>query len=220
MKRIILVTTFLLLFSTTNVSAQDGYHIDWDTMGAGGDVSSGGPCTLDDPMSQPAAGALAGGEFSLDGGFRQCETASVASSGIGIDSGRVQLSWTSSQTNFNVYRAANDPYFNPAEPYASVSSSPWLDPDINALGNVAVNHTYLIRVDGDCGESPNSRRMGGFDFALCPAVDGTNRRNLVLFNSIFLDVPHDPNYDMNGDGIIDIADIFAVATRIGDSGLS
>ena len=39
--------------------------------------------------------------------------------------------------------------------------------------------------------------------------------NTVLFNSIFTGAPYDARYDYVPDGVIDIADIFAVALRFG-----
>ena len=50
------------------VSAQD-YSIPWYTMDAGGGRSSGGAYVLNGTVGQPDAGAAAGAEFTLIGGF-------------------------------------------------------------------------------------------------------------------------------------------------------
>jgi hypothetical protein len=58
----------LLLLIPFSLSAQN-YKIDWFTIDGGGGTSSGGPYTLSGTIGQPDAGALAGGNFSLVGGF-------------------------------------------------------------------------------------------------------------------------------------------------------
>ena len=40
--------------------------------------------------------------------------------------------------------------------------------------------------------------------------------NLVLFNSIFTGATYDPQYDLVPDGVVDIADVFAVAVHFGE----
>ena len=39
--------------------------------------------------------------------------------------------------------------------------------------------------------------------------------NTVLFQSIFFGAPYDPLYDLDSSGLVDIADIFAVAVEFG-----
>ncbi len=69
--RIILVTTLLLLM-TLPVLAQSGggYDLSWNTVDSGGGTfSAGEDYRLGGTLGQPDAGAMAGGEFILSGGF-------------------------------------------------------------------------------------------------------------------------------------------------------
>src|SRR6476659_694984 len=62
--------TFLALFMGAAVSASaQQYSIDWFTIDGGGGTSSGGPYTLSGTIGQPDAGNLAGGNYTLIGGF-------------------------------------------------------------------------------------------------------------------------------------------------------
>jgi hypothetical protein len=90
----------------------------------------------------------------------------VASVGIAVVNGKVQLGWTPAAgvTGYEIQRATN-PYFTPATPYVASATSPWTDPDTN-VGNTAVNYTYLLRGPG-CAD-PSSQRVAEFDFALTP----------------------------------------------------
>ncbi len=51
-----------------SVSAQS-YSLDWATTDGGGGTSTGGPYSLCGTIGQPDAGAMSGGNFSLQGGF-------------------------------------------------------------------------------------------------------------------------------------------------------
>ena len=57
----------LLLAFTLPAQAQ--YSIDWHTLDGGGGTSTGGVYTVTGTIGQPDAGAMAGGNFSLTGGF-------------------------------------------------------------------------------------------------------------------------------------------------------
>ena len=46
-----------------------GYTLDWFTVDSGGGPSSGGALTLNATVAQPDAGVLAGGNYTLTGGF-------------------------------------------------------------------------------------------------------------------------------------------------------
>ncbi len=92
-------------------------------------------------------------------------------SAIAEAAGTVQLSWNdvSGATQYDVYRAINVPYFTPADPaYATDVTSPWQDPDPNAIGEVGQNRYYVVRAWDDNGNFSDGRRHGEFDFALVP----------------------------------------------------
>ena len=50
------------------VSAQS-YNIDWSTIDGGGGTSTNGQYSLTGTIGQPDAGAMSGGNFTLQGGF-------------------------------------------------------------------------------------------------------------------------------------------------------
>ncbi len=162
----------LLLVATAVTVAQSGggFDLSWSTIDGGSRTSSGGGFVLNGTIGQAdAGGPISGGSFALNGGFWQPSCAvpqAVANESIQPASGSVQLSWASGAATFNIYRAANDPYFTPETAYATSSGSPWLDPDGAVMSNINANYSYLIRANNDCGESVNSQRLGEFDFAL------------------------------------------------------
>ncbi len=85
--------------------------------------------------------------------------------------GAVQLSWNSVEgaVQYDVYRATDEPYFTPTDPpYASGVTSPWQDPDPNALGDSTQNHYYTVRARDASGNTSDGPRQGEFDFALTP----------------------------------------------------
>ena len=147
-------------------SSSGTFAIDWYSVDSGGGFSSGGPYSLGASAGQPDAGQMSGGDFTLNGGFWQCITDAVTASGIDRSGSDINLSWTAAVTTAAIYRHASNPYFTPSGAYASGATSVWTDS--GAAGNPATNYTYLIRADGDCGESANSKRMGEFDFSLEP----------------------------------------------------
>ena len=72
MKRItVLLTLAALLFLAGSVLAQSsaGYDLSWWTVDGGGGTASGGSYTLVGTIGQPDAGILAGGDYTLGGGF-------------------------------------------------------------------------------------------------------------------------------------------------------
>ena len=64
----VLVTIALLLIVSTAL-ARSGYDLSWWTVDGGGDTASGGSYTLVGTIGQPDAGILAGGAYTLGGGF-------------------------------------------------------------------------------------------------------------------------------------------------------
>jgi hypothetical protein len=58
-----------LFFATTGIGLAQSYSIDWFTIDGGGGTSSNGQYVVSGTIGQPDAGHMAGGSFSLDGGF-------------------------------------------------------------------------------------------------------------------------------------------------------
>ena len=164
------VVLLLLVGRTVLAQTSSNFNLTWSTIDGGGGSSTSSNFSLSGTVGQPDAGRSSSDNLTLHGGFWQCITAPVALPTIANASGDVQLMWTSTATTVNIYRAVNDPFFTPDVPYDSdEDGSPWLDTlDNDEIGNVAENHTYLIRAKGDCGESGNSMRLGEFDFAIVP----------------------------------------------------
>ena len=67
-----LFKSFLLLaglLATAAISHAQPFDISWYTIDGGGGSSSGGTFSLSGTIGQPDAGHMAGGNFTLDGGF-------------------------------------------------------------------------------------------------------------------------------------------------------
>src|SRR5712672_2620984 len=58
-----------VFFAMTGVALAQSYSIDWFTVDGGGGTSSNGQYVVSGTIGQPEAGHMAGGSFSLDGGF-------------------------------------------------------------------------------------------------------------------------------------------------------
>ena len=58
----------LALLLAVNASAQS-YSLDWSTIDGGGGTSTGGIYSVSGTIGQPDAGAMSGGNFTLQGGF-------------------------------------------------------------------------------------------------------------------------------------------------------
>ncbi len=92
-------------------------------------------------------------------------------SAVSIAGGTTQLVWpvVTGATQYDVYRAINEPYFTPADSaYADNVTSPWQDPDPNAIGEVGQNRYYIVRARDADGHISDGARHGEFDFALVP----------------------------------------------------
>lgn len=75
---LLLVAAFLYSGVAELGSAQGGdYEIDWTSMGSGGEVVGNGDLDLLQVLGQPVAGSVAGGDFSLEAGFLNEDSASV-----------------------------------------------------------------------------------------------------------------------------------------------
>jgi hypothetical protein len=70
MKRLILLILTIICFGAGVVFGQSNFNMDWFTIDGGGGTSTGGVSLVTGTIGQPdAGGLLAGGSFSLAGGF-------------------------------------------------------------------------------------------------------------------------------------------------------
>jgi hypothetical protein len=103
MKALLKLCVSALLAMPFCLSAQN-YKIDWYTIDGGGGTSSGGGYTLIGTIGQPDAGMLAGGNYSLYGGFwggafavQQVGSPTLFINLVGPD---VRLSWDPNSPGF------------------------------------------------------------------------------------------------------------------------
>jgi len=105
--------------------------------------------------------------------------APAAVTGVGItrlSSTQVQVTWDAAAgaTGYEVWYAANTPYFAPGSNCASPApyqceTRTTTSFDHTALGDPASNYTYLVRAVNDSGASPQSEPpVGEFEFSLTP----------------------------------------------------
>ncbi len=94
---------------------------------------------------------------------------------ISLGNSNIQLTWPAilDQTQYEIFRATNDPYFSPQTPYAATNSSPWIDPDPQASGDPDQNHFYLIQTGSlnECGGAMLPPRLGIFTFGLTSGIE-------------------------------------------------
>lgn len=180
------IALVLGLLLTGVASAQGGgpYDLSWSTMdGGGGMLSAGGSYGLSGTIAQPdASGPLIGGAYTVTGGFWPGILASpraVTDLRGSIESGLLRLDWTAvtadtdgnslTGVTYDVFRAADQPYFTPGAPYASgVTGITHTDPDTGVIGNTAHSHYYLVRAVHGNSTSADSNRVGAFAFGLTP----------------------------------------------------
>jgi len=81
-----------------------GYDISWHAIGGGGGSSTGGVYTVTGTIGQPAAGHMAGGNYSLDGGFwgllAVVQTPGAPLLSLTIAKPNAVLSWPAAATGF------------------------------------------------------------------------------------------------------------------------
>ena len=65
----ILPSAFCLFSSAFCLSVWGQYSLDWSTIDGGGGTSTGGVYAVTGTIGQPDAGAMSGGNFTLEGGF-------------------------------------------------------------------------------------------------------------------------------------------------------
>jgi hypothetical protein len=68
LQKLALFCVLAFLMSVCTLHAQN-YSIDWFTIDGGGGTSAGGVYSVSGTIGQPDAGHLAGGNFTIDGGF-------------------------------------------------------------------------------------------------------------------------------------------------------
>ena len=67
--RTTVLATIALLLAVSMALAWSGFDVSWWTVDGGGGAASGGSYTLTGAIGQPDAGTLAGGDYTLGGGF-------------------------------------------------------------------------------------------------------------------------------------------------------
>lgn len=174
----------LLLVGVAAAQSGGPYDLGWSTLDDGGGMfSTGGSYVLGGSIAQhDASGPLSGGVYAVTGGFWPGILASpraVTDLRGSIKSGLLRLDWTAmtadtdgtslSGATYDVFRAADQPYFTPGAAYASgVTGITHTDPDTGVIGNTAHSHYYLIRAVHGGLISTGSNRVGAFSFGLTP----------------------------------------------------
>jgi len=94
----LLVPAFLLTWTVVS----QPFEINWYTVDGGGGTSTGGPFTLSGTVGQPDAGALAGGSYTLVGGFWSLAPAAPVSPALyaSLAGGEIEISWTAAASGF------------------------------------------------------------------------------------------------------------------------
>ncbi len=117
-----------VIVSTTALFAQS-YSIDWYTIDGGGGTSTGGVYSVTGTIGQPDAGTMAGGNYTLQGGFWGV-IAAVQTPGAPLLSvfhtttNTVAVSWPSPSTGWTLQQNTN-----------SVSSVNWSNVTSSILDN-------------------------------------------------------------------------------------
>lgn len=178
----------LLLAATGGAAAQGGPEIPWSVIGGGGAdhvEGGGGVVIVNDTLGQSVVGRADGGSVNLDAGYRQQLFAPAAitdvSASVVTEAGirYLRLDWTAvtfdagghtiAGVTYDVYRAQDDPYFEPVSAWVTSLADPnWTDPDTTVL-TVPAHSTYYVVVAVYNGLSSGpSNRTGAFVFALTP----------------------------------------------------
>ncbi len=175
-----LVGGLVLVFSA--VSAQGGPGVEWSVIAGGGGASSSGAVMLNDTLGQPIVGpSPSGGGTALDAGYWQqaFAPARIADLRASKATGLLKLDWSAvtldtgghaiAGVTYNVYHAADAPYFTPGAVYATGLTSPtFTDPDAGVIGNMAQDTYYVVRAVYNGLLAGPSNRAGAFAFGLMP----------------------------------------------------
>jgi hypothetical protein len=100
----------VLTFASLNLIAQN-FALDWFTIDGGGGTSTGGVYSVSGTISQPDAGKMSGGNFTIDGGFwgiiAAVQTPGVPLLTITRSGNSVIVSWSSPSTGFTLQQNSN-----------------------------------------------------------------------------------------------------------------
>ncbi len=100
-----------LLLSALRASAQT-YSIDWSTIDGGGGTSAGGVFSVSGAVGQPDAGAMSGGNYTLEGGFWGFISAVQSPGGpllsiFHTGTNTLAITWPSPSTGWNLQQNTN-----------------------------------------------------------------------------------------------------------------
>jgi hypothetical protein len=101
-----------LALAASAAQAQTNFTVDWFTIDGGGGVSTGGTYTVNGTIGQPDAGAMSGGNFTLQGGFWGVIAAVPTPGAPTLDIFRtttntVAVTWPSPSTGWNLQQNTN-----------------------------------------------------------------------------------------------------------------
>ena len=99
------VLSALSLLATSNRALAQSYSIDWFTIDGGGGTSTGGVYSVTGTIGQPDAGAMTGGNYTLDGGFWALPTVVQVTNAptltiVPAGTGQAMISWTPATPGF------------------------------------------------------------------------------------------------------------------------
>ncbi|HMP84964.1 MAG TPA: hypothetical protein PKA41_19915 [Verrucomicrobiota bacterium] len=103
-------TRALILTAMTAISCciAQNYSLDWSTIDSGGGDSVGGTYSLSGTIGQPDAGAMSGGNFSLQGGFWTIAAVQIPGAPLltirATSTNTVIISWPSPSTGFSLHQ--------------------------------------------------------------------------------------------------------------------
>ena len=129
----------LLFLAVSPLPAQD-FTIDWFTMDGGGGKSTGGVYAVTGTVGQPDAGTLAGGDYTLAGGFwglvAAVQTPGAPLLSITRSNGSVIVSWPRTATGFVLEQTSQ--LLSPPQ------TSSWADVPVNQYQTVGTNIHFTI----------------------------------------------------------------------------
>jgi len=142
MKTKCILTLAALTLNAFPSHAQSGGKFDlrWSTVDGGGAMSAGGKFLMTGTVGQPDAGALAGGQFKLEGGFWS-GVAVVQTPGAPflkiklLGNGQAVISWPVTVTGFTLEEAP------------AVSNTPWNNTPQSVV-DTAAEHAVTVPANG------------------------------------------------------------------------
>jgi hypothetical protein len=125
-----------LLAGTLVVMAQPTYSIDWSTIDGGGGTSTGGVYSFSGTIGQPDAGAMSGGNYTLQGGFWSLTAMQTPGAPLlsifRMTTNTVAVSWPSPSTGWDLQQNTN-----------SVSSLNWSNVT-SGISDDGTNKTLVV----------------------------------------------------------------------------